>query len=69
MSTMHRREHLPRQDFPDTMPMPAEAATDIGAHPQRRRTDSGYVGWGALLPAALVLAAVGVLALARWALT
>lgn len=71
LTTMHNRSRLQRQDFADTMPMPmpAEAATDICARPQRRKTDPGYIGWGALLPAVLVLAAVGVLALARWVLT
>lgn len=69
MTTLHNRSRLQRQDFADTMPMPAETATDICARPQRRKTDPGYIGWGALLPAVLVLAAVGVLALARWVLT
>jgi hypothetical protein len=36
----------------------AHAATEVGAHPQRRRTDPGYVGKGAYLPLAIVLGVI-----------
>jgi hypothetical protein len=45
----------------------AHAATEVGAHPQRRRTDPGYVGKGALLPLSIILVIVCVLlALHAW---